>query len=65
MQEEEFEKFMNYKEVSEFTGFSVTKIQSWLHKKSFPKAFRNANGDFAGWTKSQLIAWQQSMKMAA
>lgn len=62
---QEYEKFMDYKETAAFVGFSSAKLVRWVRRGSFPDAIRTSNHDFMGWTKSQLIAWQQSWMKGA
>lgn len=63
---QEYEKYMDYKETAAYVGFSSARLVRWVRKGSFPDAIRTPNNDFLGWTKSQLVAWQQSlMKRAA
>lgn len=60
-QNQVLEKFLSREETAEFTGFSTAKITVWVRKKSFPAPYRTPNGDFLGWTKPQLFAWQRSL----
>lgn len=57
----EVERFLDREETAELMSFSVSKITKWRRKGSFPEPFKTPSGDFLGWTKSQLIEWQQSM----
>lgn len=61
-----YEKFMDHQEAADYVGFSKAKLGRWVKRGSIPDAIRSENNDFMGWTKSQLVAWQQSlMKRAA
>lgn len=63
---QEFEKFMGHQETAAYVGFSPAKLVMWVRRGSFPGALRTSNNDFLGWTKSQIVEWQQSlMKRAA
>jgi len=63
---QEYEKYMGHEETADYVGFSKAKLGRWTRRGSFPDAIRSENDDFMGWTKSQLVAWQQSlMKRAA
>lgn len=59
--ENTFESFMGWDETVKFTGFSVSKIYAWIKKGSFPRPYYTKNGDFLGWTKPQIFAWQRSL----
>ena len=56
-----FEDFMGYHETAAYVGFSCSKLVNLVKNGAFPKALRTENGIFLGWTKSQLIEWQQSL----
>ena len=57
----EFEKFLDYKEASSYIGFSKSKLVRWVRKGAFPSPLRAKSEYFLGWTKSQIIKWQQAL----
>jgi predicted DNA-binding transcriptional regulator AlpA len=59
--ENEVERFLDREEAADLMNFSVSKITVWRRKGSFPEPFKTPSGNFLGWTKSQLVEWQQSM----